>query len=211
MDFLTIILIGIVTVLAVGLLGFAIPAGLRKPLVEQEENVAPSLPEDLPPLVRRWLEGSGLDKTAGGNLAAWGLGKLTGPTLPLIGQLWMPLRWTLHLQPGEAFVWRTQITWWRRRFISGGDMFYEGKGIFDMGANQLDGKNMDGSQFTPLWVYSLFLAPAVALNRPGLAWKDETENTVTLQVPFSVASLEDSDASLEETVKHPLRAAMPKS
>ncbi len=185
MDFLTMILLVVVAVTVIGLLGFVIPAGLRKPFIEQEETLAPALPENLPAPVQRWLEASKMNASPGGNLAAWGLGKMTGPVLPLLGQLWLPLRWTLYLVPGQAFVWRTQITWWRRRFLSGGDRLYEGKGTFDMGANELEGEKLDASQFTPLWIYSLYLAPIQILQQPGLTWKDVSESSATLVVPFS--------------------------
>ncbi|HZU87502.1 MAG TPA: DUF6544 family protein [Anaerolineaceae bacterium] len=197
MDLLTLLLIGVIGTLVIGLLGFAIPSALHKPFIQQEETIAPEIPADLPPEVRRWLEVSGLDKTPGGNLSAWGLGKMAGPNLPLFGRVWMPLRWLLFLQPGEAFVWRTQITWWRRRFISGGDTLYEGKGMFDMGANQLDGENLDASQFTLLWIYSLVLAPMQAFARPGLVWKEETQNAVTLQVPLAGSEEKSRDFTLE--------------
>lgn len=196
MDFVTLILISVIGVVVVGLLGFAIPAGLRKPFLQQEETIAPEMPKNLPAAVRRWLEVTGLDQTPGGDTVAWGSGKMAGPVLPLIGRVWMPLRWSLHLQPGKAFVWRAQITWWRRRFISGGDMLYDGQGIFDMGGKQLDGDNLNASQFTLLWIYSLLLTPLQTFSRPGLVWKNESESAVTLQVPLLFGDVKNHDFTL---------------
>ena len=179
--------LGIAVLLSAAIwLGFKIPARLRVPELGGH-NLAPrnaALPDDLPSVVRRYLEQQhGGQPGCPDSLVAYGRGIFRIQRLPLLGNLWAPMAWTLHLSPGQAFVWQVRLYWWRRMIVDGGDQYRSGRGRFVMGKQVIEGDNLDRSELVVMWLYTLLFAPLAALQAPGARWAEADEHNATLEIP----------------------------
>ncbi len=174
-------LIGLAAFLVVGLIGLKIPAPLSWPYGEPTGDVEQrTLPDGLPTTVRQWLSGSTAGMPAPASLVAWGRGKIAS-RLPLIGRVWLPLSWTLYLLPGSGFVMQTRITWFRRRFIRGGEEYRDGKGVYLLGAESLQRPYLDETQRALAWIYFLWICPGSLIHLPYIQLQMD-QDTATLSV-----------------------------
>ncbi len=179
--------LGIAVVLSAAIFfGFKIPARLRVPDLGRNNPAARSavLPDHLPPVVRRYLEQQhGGQPDNPDSVVAYGRGVFRIQRLPVLGNLWAPMAWTLHLHPGQAFVWQVRLYWWRRMIVDGGDQYRSGKGRFVMGKQVIEGENLDRSEQVVMWLYTLLFAPLAALLAPGARWSEVDEHNATLEIP----------------------------
>ncbi len=175
--------LGLIVFIAFILLGLRIPAPIRPPQVEEtsevkNEPLAPHLPTIL------YESGDNAIAPHPETAIVWGNGKIIGPKAPLLGQLWIPISWTLYLKPGHAFVWRASFTWFRSTKMSGGDEWRNGSGRFVMGDTKIENENMDRGEATMLWLYSLAFTPTALLFDPELTWETVNENCIFLRQPY---------------------------
>lgn len=186
--------------LAVGFILFLVVfnIGLKIPPAKPRWNPGEStplqtiaLPDKLPvPVARYFSEYFGRTLPVPETVIASGVGRFRvgeyPRILPFLGgkDIWAPIAWTIFLKPGEAFVLRSRIQWFRRSILMGGDELREGVGRFEMGDKALDGENLDNSQHTVLWLYTLYLAPMYLLTLPGLEWEQVDERFWRFTVPY---------------------------
>jgi len=167
-------------------LGFKIPPRLRIPELGTS-NPPPKtmpIPPDLPAPVANYINQiHGQDPGAARSVVVYGQGQFRVRRLPLIGYLWAPLAWTLHILPGEAFVWQARIYWWRNLIVDGGEEYREGQGRFSMGKKTIEGETMNRSEQVVMWLYTLLYAPVAVLEFPGLLWTTEGEHSASLKIP----------------------------
>lgn len=178
-------LIGLVSFLVIGWLGFRIPARAKKPGLLTDTSTIPlePIPVGLPEPVMHFLETlypEGLPSAS--SIVAWGHGRITSH-LRIFGSVWLPLSWTLFLKPGDAYLWRVNITWFMRAFLRGGDLYTDEHGLYKMGNDVLESEFIDMSEFTILWIYTIIFAPFTLANYPNLKWQRINEHTVWLTVP----------------------------
>jgi hypothetical protein len=182
-------------VLAAGVvwLGFKIPA---RPLLpdlgtqpEEVERIQPA--PDVPELLQRWLRAGGEPRIPSPrSVVAYGRGRFRIARLPLLGNVWAPVAWTLHLVPGQAFVWRMRIYWFRRLIVDGGDMYRDGRGQFIFGHEPLASEYLDRSERLALWLYSIAFAPAVLLSLPESAFQALDESSLQVSIPAEEGPME---------------------
>jgi hypothetical protein len=166
-------LLGLVAFLVIGFIGLKIPAPLSWPIDEPvSELEQQAVPDSLPPTVRRWLSADGGALPAPASSVAWGRGSISS-RLPLLGRVWLPLSWTLYLLPGSSFIMQTRITWFRRRFIRGGEEYREGKGTYILGTEVLDKPYLDETERALGWLFYLWLCPGSLFNSPGVQVQEQ--------------------------------------
>jgi len=161
-------LLGLTVFLVVGFIGLKISAPLSWPAGEPTGEVEHlPLPDGLPLAVRQWLSGADNHLSAPAAVVAWGRGSIAS-RLPLIGRVWLPLSWTLYLLPGSNFIIQNRITWFRRRFIRGGEEYRDGKGTYLLGAETLEKPYLDETERALAWLYFLWLCPGSLFHLPGV-------------------------------------------
>lgn len=150
----------------------------EKPAVEQRD-----LPGELPEVVQRFYRAvfSSEQISIPHTVVAYGTGHFRVRRLPLFGYLWAPLTWQIHLIPGETFIWKIRLVWFNIPIAEGGDGYVHQRGLFKMGAQVLDGENMDYSELVMLGLYSLIFAPGSLLNLPDASWRPVDENSAHLE------------------------------
>jgi hypothetical protein len=196
LSFFTVLLLiagGVIVALASIKVGFIIPAKFVLPdLAVNPPAVEPaSLPEDLPaPLLRYYRRAFGERVPAPRSVVAYGRGFFRVRKISFLGYLWSPLAWTMYLAPGESFLWKMHMTWFRRVVMQGGDGYLGGKGLFNMSrGTTIQGDTMDHSEQVMLWLLTIAFAPGVLLERPGLRWEAIDDHTARLQVEQAGRSL----------------------
>ncbi len=177
-------LIGLAAFLVIGWLGLRIPARPKKPILSTPENPLDltAIPEDLPRPVARYLQllfPQGIPNLS--PVVAWGTGRITSH-LRVFGTVWLPLSWTLYLYPAVGYLWRTNITWYMRPFLKGGDQYLDGHGTYRMGNDTLESEFIDLSEFTILWIHTLVFAPFSLPYTPGLKWQLIDDRSIWLTV-----------------------------
>lgn len=168
-----------------GWLGFKIPASKRKPAItadEQGDSIAAPI-GSLPPHFSRYLAFiHPLENIKTGSITAWGKGRIRSD-LPVIGSMWLPITWELHLKPGEAFTWRVVVTWFNRPYLKGGDSFSGEQGMYKMGSEILETEFITKSEITNLWMFSILFSPNLFTTLKDLTWQVVDDSTVWLKVP----------------------------
>ncbi len=160
LNIIAIVVIAAVVFLAVGFVGFRVPAPLRWPAGKPTAPLS-TLPPDfeLPPLAKKWLFQGSAAAASPTTLVAWGRGKIASQ-LPIIGRTWLPFSWTMYLIPGKNFIIQNRITWFGRHFINGGEEYRDGKGTFILSAKTTENQYLDETERALVWLYSIWLAPA---------------------------------------------------
>jgi hypothetical protein len=167
-------------------LGFRVKPRATAPDLEKLEppETTPLAGEDLPAPLRAYFKSTfGENLPLPGTAVAWGTGRIVVRYFGALGPLWAPLRWAVYLVPGEQFVWRTTITWFRQRMLQGGDEFRQGHGRFVMGNRPLENKNINLSEWAVMWLYTLFAAPTSLLGEDTVQFDPVDENAVRMRVP----------------------------
>lgn len=174
--------IALVLFLVAGFVGFKIPSAAQ-PVPEEPTGPVEqiSLPEGLPPAAQQWLFSQSKEAQAPTSLVAWGSGWVSS-RLPVIGRMWLPLSWTFYLIPGSSFIILNRITWFRRRFIRGGEEYRGAKGAFIMGKNQMEDPNLDETERALVWFYSLWLAPASLLTQHSVTLLPAEKGCIQMNV-----------------------------
>jgi len=167
-------------------LGFQIKARLVPPdLPAGQLSPKQPLKENLPPVVRAYLtENFGDPAVTPATAVLWGRGKFAIRRYPVIGLLWAPLRWTLIIRPGYEFIWRINLSWYRFSFLIGGDELIKGQARFLMGKEERKSENLNLSQTTMLWLYSLLAAPSAVAADDRLEWQILEDRRVRMRTPF---------------------------
>lgn len=171
------LLLGLAAFLVIGFIGLKFPAPLAWPFGEPTENLEQSaLPDGLPQTVRQWFSGDSQTSPRPVSLVAWGRGWIAS-RLPIVGKVWLPLSWTLYLQPGSSFIMQTRITWFRQRFIRGGEEYRDGKGVYILGAEALQKPFMDETERALAWLYFLWLCPGSLIHLPQVHFQELPDTT----------------------------------
>jgi hypothetical protein len=182
-----IIIAGIIIILAltVGLAGFRYPPKvkipLRQPIVHENGILATGRLPDC--LIRFLTNNFGNPLPHPQSLVAWGRGRILTAPFPLLGPIWVPLTWTLDLVPGDRFVFLITLAWFGKFFIKGGDEFQKGHGRFSLGGSILENENLNLSEATLLWIFSLWLAPFALIGNENVMW--QTGDYCTIQADCS--------------------------
>lgn len=177
-------------------LGFKIPAKKLIPdlgeITPEVEKITPA--QDLPAPLRRCFQTvNGESTPAPRTVVAYGRGSFRTRKLPLVGFIWAPVAWTLHLIPGQAFVWRMRVYWLRRLIVDGGDEYRNGHGQFSFAHKPVVSPYLDRSQQVALWLNTIAFAPTSLLSIPGIKFEALDENSAKVVVP-------DADEPLEFTL-----------
>lgn len=182
LNIIAIFAIAVVIFLAVGFVGFRIPAPLRWPTGEPSAPLT-HLSSDilLPPTAKKWFSQDSSDAPTPSSLVAWGRGRIASH-MPIVGKIWLPLSWTLYLEPGKNFIIQNRVTWFGRRFIRGGEEYRDGKGTFIMGSKPADNPYLDETEKALLWMYSIWLAPASLINEDAVSLIETDANNLRLMV-----------------------------
>lgn len=178
------LLIGVVAFIAIGYIGFRVPAPIIPPNgnLESQADNSP-LPGGLPELAYRFLSASNnkMESAQPPALSAWGRGYISSH-LRFFGNFWLPVSWRLYLAPGEEFAIQNRITWYRRPFMLGGEMYHQGKGSYLLGSQEVSAPYLDDTERVLPWIYALWLSPASLVNLPGLEWHQTGNDGLTLKV-----------------------------
>jgi hypothetical protein len=173
-------LIGLAAFVVIGYIGLKIPAPLNWPFGETIDDVKRNPPPDnLPQVVRRWLLNGQSTASSPVSVVAWGRGTIAS-SLPIIGRIWLPLSWTIYLSPGNGFIIQNRITWFRRRFIRGGEEYRNGKGTYILGSEGIEYPHLDETERVLGWVYLIWLAPGSLLDLPGIEFTSENDTPLLL-------------------------------
>jgi hypothetical protein len=167
-------------------LGFRIKPRSKAPVLERLDppGSTPLADEELPMPLRTYFKSAFGDQLPlPGTAVAWGTGRIVVRYFGALGPLWAPLRWAVYLVPGEQFVWRTTITWFRQRMLQGGDEYRQGHGRFIMSNRPLENKNINLSEWAVMWLYTLFAAPTSILGEENVHFETVDDNTVIMRVP----------------------------
>jgi hypothetical protein len=176
LNILALAALAVVLLLAVGFIGFKIPAPLHQPPETPPGPVTLiSPPDSLPPAARRWLFHDSNQAPAAANVVAWGRGWIES-RMRFIGTIWLPLSWTLYLVPGDSYVIMNRVTWFNRSFSRGGEEFRNRKGGFRFGKEVNQDPNLDETQRALAWFYSIWLSPASLIGKKDVEFcKDEKD------------------------------------
>jgi hypothetical protein len=201
------IIFGLVLGGLIGYAGFRYPPKIKIP---SRELIAPpeviSIPNNLPSLLKESLINNfNSQLPLPGSLVAWGRGRIKAFPLPVIGPLWTPFSWTLDLLPSNAFVLQFRMTWFGKVFIIGGDEFRNGHGRFLMGDRLLESDNLNLSEATLMWIYSLWLSPFTLLTNKQINWKGMDESTIQATVPSCNDEFRSFDYVLDPSSNRLLR------
>jgi hypothetical protein len=189
MELNNIIVIGLIVLIAgfiLGLVGFRYPPKVKIPFRETqnpENNItsAGSLPGGLNQfLVHNF--GDPLPHPL--SLTAWGRGRILTAPFPLLGPIWVPLTWTIDLAPGNCFVFQIKLTWFGKVFVKGGDEFKDGHGRFSLGGRAIENTNLDLSEATLLWIYSLWLLPFSIPGKEHVIWQTANDRSIQADITF---------------------------
>lgn len=182
---------GLVVFLIVFNLGFKLHP--KTPFLKVGEKTAlqrVSLPESLPAPVYHFFESNyGRLAPSPRSVSAVGLGTFRVGVypwyVPILGNrpIWAPMTWSLALIPGEEFVYRVRILWFRRSLLMGGDQLIKGVGRFQMSDKSLETEHMDTSEAVMMWMYTFLLAPFALLEMTGVQWEAVDDQTARLKVP----------------------------
>ena len=179
-NIIAILAIAVVVFLAVGFVGFRVPAPLRWPADEPSAPLSHlSSDKAVPPIASKWLFPDSSGAPVPSSLAAWGRGKISAQ-LPIVGKVWLPLSWTLYLEPGKNFIIQNRITWFGRHFIRGGEEYRDGRGAFILGSKTTNNPYLDETERALLWLYSIWLAPASLVAADAISFQKSEANNLRL-------------------------------
>lgn len=167
--------------------GFRVPAKVIDPLLERydEPETTPTEAEDMPALLKGYFKQAfGEHLPLPGTAVAWGRGRIVIRRFGKLGPLWAPLRWAAYLVPGEQYVLRTTLTWFRVKMLQGGDEYREGHGRFVMGAQSLENENINRSEWVLMWVYTLLTAPMALLGEEDIQWEILDDHNLQATIYF---------------------------
>ena len=186
LNFLVIVLGGMVLFTIIGLIGFKVKAKIQVPsLGEPQASSFQPIPTGLPAPLQRYLQQRYGDRMLiPASLAAWGNGTVIAASFPRLGKLWVPIRWNLFLKPGSEFVWRYTITWYTTPFMRAGEEFRQGRGRFVVGNRILRSPNVNQSEHTPLWLYTLQFALPAAVLDASVTWQALDDQQVKMILPL---------------------------
>jgi hypothetical protein len=189
MDLNNIIIIAVIAIfagLALGLVGLRYPPKVKIPLRQPNEPEKSILvPGKLPDCLKQYLTNNfGNPLPHPHSLIAWGRGRILTAPFPLLGPVWVPLTWTLDLEPGNRFVFNINLAWFGKFFIKGGDEYQDGHGRFSLGGKTIENENLDLSETTLLWIYSLWLTPFSLIGNEQVAWQTGDDNIIQADIAF---------------------------
>jgi hypothetical protein len=186
-NIIVIVLILLVVGLILGLIGFRYPPKVKIPFRETQDpdnNVTSAAA--LPDYLNQYLYNNFGDPLPHpSSLTAWGRGRILTAPFPLLGPIWVPLTWSIDLAPGNCFVFQIKLTWFGKVFVKGGDEFKNGHGRFSLGGRAIENANLDLSEATLLWIYSLWLLPFSILGNEHITWSVKDDHTVQAEIIFA--------------------------
>jgi len=182
--FLLVIPFGIVLFFIIALVGFQVPSPIQPPRVEGGSPQEEALRKDLPAALSQYFtENNGSPVLRSRRAVAWGRGRMLINSFPIIKRMWLPTIWVLYLNPGKEFFLSYSVTWFGMPSMEGGDQYVQGRGRIVTGQNDLKNANVDRSEETLMWLYTLFASPDALLDLPRSAMEGGNKEKLTLKVP----------------------------
>lgn len=184
LNILYVVIGGLVIFIILVPLGFAIKSRIVIPNLEPWYVVKTRpLPSTLPlPFYQYLKKISSHQIPAPITVVAWGRGRLIARKLPLFGAMWVPFAWALHMLPGKSFRWKTNVTWFNLSFLRGNDEYHQGHGKYTMNKTTLEGENMNLSQLTMMWLYTILFSPTTLVDNPQVTWQTSEDNSVMIEI-----------------------------
>lgn len=163
---------------AMGWLGLQIrPQSITPEPSTAEDLGSMAIPTDLPAPVRRYLQvacGDRIPRTE--SMVAWGTARLQ------LG-LWMPVRFQLYHQPGQAFKRTMDVTWFGIPLMQALDSYIAGKGMTGPVTKLESGPGVDQGANMILWAEATFY-PSLLVTDPRIRWEAIDESSARLIFPF---------------------------
>lgn len=177
-DFLVVlvILLGLFGLAAFGFYVFPRPYQPH-PVPSRLEERAP-LNLDLPePVYRHFHETLGDSPPLIHTAVIWGRGKIR------LKNVWMPFRFKGWYRPGESFIRRMVLTWYRRPLLRGQDSLIGDQGTFALAGRSDQGEWVDQNERLNMWAQAVCM-PAVFVHDPRVHWEPVDEETARLVINF---------------------------
>ncbi len=169
---------GLVALSGIGWLGLQVPpANFPAPTNEAHDLGTVAVPADLPAPVRRYFQvafGNGVPRVEA--MVAWGRARAN------FG-LWMPLRFHLYHQPGQAFKREMEVTWFGLPVLKALDQYINGVGMTGPVGNAETGPAVNQGSNMILWAEAPFY-PSLLLTDPRIRWEAIDDTSVRLIFPF---------------------------
>lgn len=83
----------------------------------------------------------------------------------------VPITWRLDLAPGRAFRWDVGLRVLDRSLTHASAQYREGHGRLEVGGRAHEGVEIDGSERTLLWAWTMALAPEALLAAPSTVFE----------------------------------------
>ena len=168
----------------IGRLGFLVPARVSRPKLEPSGPLPLREPEaEIPDYLKSWCNASaGASTEQPATITAWGNGRQLAKNIPVYGQVWVPYSWTLFLLPGNSFIIRSHITWFRKLFVRSGEGLISGSGTFIAGKTQVESEYMDRSETVLCWIYTLLLAHGAVVTTSEVNWLSTADKKARLRI-----------------------------
>lgn len=170
--------LGFPLLMIIGWLGLQIrPTNLPMPNERPKDLGEITIPDDLPPVVRRYYQVSlGEDVSKIDSLVVCGRGRAN------FG-IWMPLRYRLTHKPGYEFERYMEVTWFGIPVLKAVDRFVDGKGMTGPMGREATGPEVDQGANMILWAEAP-LMPSLWLTDPRIRWEEIDWFAARLIFPF---------------------------
>lgn len=162
----------------IGWLGLqAPPANFPPPTDEAADLGTVAVPADLPAPVRRYFQVAFGDQVPRVEaMMAWGRARAN------FG-LWMPLRFRLYHQPGQAFKREMEVTWFGWPVLQALDQYINGVGLTGPVGNAESGPQVNQGANMILWAEAPFY-PSLLITDPRIRWEAMDDSSARLIFPF---------------------------
>ncbi|MGB7980521.1 MAG: DUF6544 family protein [Candidatus Nanopelagicales bacterium] len=100
--------------------------------------------------------------------------------------LWMPLRFRLVHQPGQAFERSMEVTWFGRTVLRARDRYVDGRGMTGPVGKEATGPAVDQGANLILWAEAP-LMPSLWITDDRLRWEPIDDTSAQLNFPFGAA------------------------
>ncbi|MEJ2599906.1 MAG: hypothetical protein P8Z00_16350 [Anaerolineales bacterium] len=166
----------------IGWLGLQVkPVNFPAPAVSGSLDEHVPVPEDLPsPILRHFNNTFGREVPLVHTAVVWGHARLKR------AGLWIPARYQVYYQAGNAFYRAVQLTWFGQPVVTGHTALINDQGeLIARGLVSIDEKSFEitQSQVLSMWSESLF-TPSILLADSPARWLPRDEDSARLMVPF---------------------------
>ena len=169
---------GLVAIGGIGWIGLQVPpANFPAPSEKAEDRGMVAAPPDLPAPVRCYFAVAFHNQVPRvESMVAWGRARAN------FG-LWMPLRFHLYHQPGQAFKREMEVTWFGIPVLKALDQYINGVGMTGPVGNAETGPQVNQGSNMILWAEAPFY-PSLLITDPHIRWEAIDETSARLIFPF---------------------------